>query len=586
MSRRNQSSSSSTATSYISTPGREPEKKIIFEYVDTSKISRLVTSARLMSLKNDESKSDYDSYVRYLDIANLYGGYVPVLYSVPPNKMGRYLSSVASSSKGVPISHHIPTFTSMKREVRALLADSNYIDLDFVNCHPTILEQVLQRNNIECPYLTEYNNKRHEYLQSVEERCNVSTDIAKDLFIRVLYLGSVDKWIRVNSVVSQPPEFVALFAEELNTSSRLLLSVDELKPYVPSSIGRRSSHEIASIIATFIQTIERSCLDALYDCIVRDGFEVGALIYDGLHIRKSHNPITETHLNNWRKYVAFSTVGRIQLEIKVKPFDIDLSWLDPFTETKIPPGSYWDDKWMDGSRLLSYSDMKAVWEIRSFKIVANGDYVRQERTSFTVHTKNKLLDAYQHLHYAKIDPDTHELTREPFIRAWMDDYDLRKYNFFNIFPPPMECPEDTYNSWTGFDVSRFVPVEEVDVNSAGVRAIIGHLAILLDNNESSVEYTLNWHAQIFQQPSKKPGIALVIKGVEGSGKTRWTDLIRLMMGFTMFLETAKPDTVLFGRFTDARRNKFLIVVNESNGKDNYAANDQLKDMITSTSFVW
>jgi putative DNA primase/helicase len=103
---------------------------------------------------------------------------------------------------------------------------------------------------------------------------------------------------------------------------------------------------------------------------------------------------------------------------------------------------------------------------------------------------------------------------------------------------------------------------------------------------AEADYVINWFAQIFQFPSIKPGVALIMKGIEGVGKNRLTDLFNLMLGEGHFLETSKPDTCLYGRFTDARRGKFLIVINEAGSKDNHSANDQLKDMITSQTFVW
>ena len=150
------------------------------------------------------------------------------------------------------------------------------------------------------------------------------------------------------------------------------------------------------------------------------------------------------------------------------------------------------------------------------------------------------------------------------------------------------CPDHTYNMWSGFAVSKYVPPPDatVDTDSAGVRAFVEHVHVLMNRDQAATDYVLDWIAQIFQQPSRKTGIALLLKGAEGVGKNRLTDLLKLMLGDGLFLETAKPASVLFGRFSDARRGRFLIVVNEASGADNHAASDELKDMITSDTFVW
>ena len=553
----------------------------------------LVNSAKLKDLKNDDGQTMCGAYIRYMDTAKLFGGKVPVSYTLASSGIGRYKSSVDMNvSKGSSL--FMPTFTTMKREIRALLADKEYLDIDFVNCHPSILEQTLDRNCIPCPLLTNYNGNRATHLRTIAEACGVSCDCAKELFIRILYLGTVDAWCHDSNVSPDVvvPKFVIDLAAELVLNTELLLTRPELQPFISFITGstslmtpRLSNHCMASISSSFLQSQERACLDALCDAIIRDGFKIGALIYDGMHISKDprFSSSSKMFLKNWRSHVTCTT-GGLDLEIKVKPFDIDMTWL----VASSLPIDIWDDSWMNGTRIFSYTEMKELWEKRAFKIVVSGDFARQERKKFAVYNKAKLLDAYQHLHFAKVDEgkNSPSLTRHHFIKTWLDDCDLRGYKWFDLYPPPMECPEDTFNSWTGFDVSKFVPTLEVDTDSEAVRAFVGHIRILMNGDEASMDYILDWIAQIFQQPSKKPGIALIFKGAEGVGKNRLTDLLHLMIGESAYLETAKPESVLFGRFTDARRNKFLIVINESSAKSNYPAMDQLKDMITATSFVW
>jgi predicted P-loop ATPase len=90
---------------------------------------------------------------------------------------------------------------------------------------------------------------------------------------------------------------------------------------------------------------------------------------------------------------------------------------------------------------------------------------------------------------------------------------------------------------------------------------------------------LNFITDVFQNPAKKHGIAVLLKGQEGTGKNRTTDLLRVMMGRDKFLQTASPANTLYGRFT-----RLLIVINESNGAENFAASDVIKDMITCDEF--
>jgi hypothetical protein len=135
-------------------------------------------------------------------------------------------------------------------------------------------------------------------------------------------------------------------------------------------------------------------------------------------------------------------------------------------------------------------------------------------------------------------------------------------------------------------VQSYVPTKPVDTESEGVKALVGHLDMLVgESAPNATDYVLDWLAQIFQQPGFKRGISILLVGKEGSGKNRGTDLGKLMVGEDKFLETSNPGNVLYGRFNDARRGKLLIVVNEATAKDNHASNDLLKDMITSQTFM-
>jgi hypothetical protein len=60
--------------------------------------------------------------------------------------------------------------------------------------------------------------------------------------------------------------------------------------------------------------------------------------------------------------------------------------------------------------------------------------------------------------------------------------------------------------------------------------------------------------------------------------------MKRVLGSDKYLETARPAHDLYGRFTSMRDGRFLVVINEANGSDNFAANDTIKDMITGSEF--
>lgn len=563
-------------------------------------VDRLLRSRKLRTMTGDDETRTYESYRRTLQLAKLLGGYIPVSYREPEDGFGRFTSRVSiDDGRG-----HLPSLTTMKREVRSHLAARYYHDVDFVNCQPVILEQVLERHRIPCPQLSKYVGDREACLEDVMTTCGVTRNEAKSLFIRLVFLGSVSAWQTDVNARAPPPSWIdGLRSELLDNAERLVVrsELDDIRRSRCKDLGgagnalRRpmATHALASVLSIYLQTLERRCLEALYDAIQRDGFEVGSLIYDGLLVRKPRDgdgEISKTTLKTWRAHVL--CMAGYDIEIKVKPFDTDPSWLEPVDSDGHPsPDPHWDDSWMDGTTLMTYAQMKAKWEERSIKVTVCGDYMREEREKHAIYTRSKLVDAYEHLKYSQIKYNDHgegTLTKHSFIKAWVTDEEIRTKKYIDFYPPPLMCPEHTYNMWSGFAISNYACPEgaSVDVDSEGVRAFVEHIHILMNRDDKATNYLIDWIAQIFQQPSHKTGIALLLKGAEGVGKNRMTDLIKLMLGDGLFLETAKPSSVIFGRFTEARRGKFLIVINEANGADNHAASEELKDMITSATFIW
>ncbi|GAX86006.1 hypothetical protein CEUSTIGMA_g13422.t1 [Chlamydomonas eustigma] len=266
------------------------------------------------------------------------------------------------------------------------------------------------------------------------------------------------------------------------------------------------------------------CVASLFDAATRDGYDVSAVLHDGVVLKVV--PDFKV-LRNWKAHIICT--ANFELDLEPETLSGDSTFLDP-----IEPDIY-DNSWTAGHRYLSY------------------DF----------------------------------LIREPFIVKWLKDPFIRKYDNMDVFPPPMVCHSSTYNLWSGFDVSKYNPQDRVvDPESPGVLALLDHARILLDADvyNPCSKYFLDWLAHIFQFPSEKSGVAIILRGPEGAGKNRLTDLVGLMLGPDKFIETPSPEHVLFGQFNTLRRGRFLIAVNEVPSKGNHGYADKLKDMITSRTF--
>lgn len=93
---------------------------------------------------------------------------------------------------------------------------------------------------------------------------------------------------------------------------------------------------------------------------------------------------------------------------------------------------------------------------------------------------------------------------------------------------------------------------------------------------------IKWLAQLFQRPGELVGTAPVIRGEQGAGKNLFFDkLLCYMMGNNYYFQTPTPSLHLFSRFANGRFNKFLVVIDETNGKESCANSELMKNAITS-----
>ena len=113
----------------------------------------------------------------------------------------------------------------VRKEIRHTLLKDLYVDIDIVNCHPTLLYQMCKKNNIECEYLNQYINNRDNILNETMQFYDVSKDCAKRLFIQLIYFGSFKSWCLENNINNNVQlEFIDNFKNEINLIGKIIIS--------------------------------------------------------------------------------------------------------------------------------------------------------------------------------------------------------------------------------------------------------------------------------------------------------------------------------------------------------------------------
>ena len=76
---------------------------------------------------------------------------------------------------------------SIRKQIRHTLSFHQYVGIDVVNCHPELLLQICEHNNIKTKYLKQYVENRDSILVDVQREYKCDRDQAKLLFI--IFLG-------------------------------------------------------------------------------------------------------------------------------------------------------------------------------------------------------------------------------------------------------------------------------------------------------------------------------------------------------------------------------------------------------------
>lgn len=104
---------------------------------------------------------------------------------------------------------------------------------------------------------------------------------------------------------------------------------------------------------------------------------------------------------------------------------------------------------------------------------------------------------------------------------------------------------------------------------------------ICDNNDEVYEYVISWIARLIQNPGIKNETAIVLKGLQGTGKNTFTEAIcELLSGYSAPNVTEISE--LTGQFNSVVENKMLIILNELKncGEDRMANFNSLKSIIT------
>ena len=217
------------------------------------------------------------------------------------------------------------------REARRFLARRAYHDIDMKNAFPSICRQLAAKLGIEVKALDEYSSDRREAIladvmthHQVDDR-----DDAKALFLSLLHGGSIAGWVRnVHAGVETPHEFAQRYQEDtrrlvdcvLAQKSGLARRIAQHRDTIAEAKRKKTTASNGglpeidrTLFANIIQSHEDRILRSVVDSLIRGGWTVGSLQFDGVYVEHRDDADLATALRVAEQAVVENTGFSIDL---------------------------------------------------------------------------------------------------------------------------------------------------------------------------------------------------------------------------------------------------------------------------------
>lgn len=175
------------------------------------------------------------------------------------------------------------------------------------------------------------------------------------------------------------------------------------------------------------------------------------------------------------------------------------------------------------------------------------------------------------------DPETERFTG--LGNMWIKNKGRRWY--YGVSFNPEGAPENWYNLWKGFSVEAAPPCEDFRRHADHFPTLYDHvLNNIARGDKVLARWVWGWCAHMIQRPTERLGVALVLRGKMGVGKSALGDAIGSLLGphYTL-VDDPKH---LVGSFNGHMASTLLLQADEAVWAGDKEAAGRLKSLVTST----
>ena len=471
----------------------------------------------------------------------------------------------------------------LPKEIREQVM-TDYADIDIEAAAQTCLVVLLRVLNIEV------DNVFYEYIenkQAIRERLQTKAiqnqsnidikshitaltfggapaDFQDDFLSR--YKGAMDRLIRKKNLISE---------EDLEAARQR----DKLKQRERDNLQLRYSclsEIIYRIESQIIYTLEDHLCDVL-------GYrrKYSILLYDGIfvHVPTCRDEIlirTDLYEEDYYRSaeITIEDLNMLCDDVKQK-LGVSIKLSSTYAGQKIHSTQPFDK--MELSRIPNvciarsdpeeheYKTWKEAWEKdnKALKILNPPLFVVAVGERENIYTRNALVDAFEHVAH---------------VKRWLRDPDICTKSRVGCYPG--NCPADVYNTWKPFAIQTWKDVSDMSEDKEAVEFFLEHLRMLCNYEEAPFRGLLHFIADMLQRPEVKAGIALIMTGAQGAGKSSVIEVLKKLLGSEKHFESTKPQEDVWGKFNPLMNSAYLVEISEVDQRSTWNWMGEIKSQVT------
>lgn len=447
------------------------------------------------------------------------------------------------------------TLGTLYRPVRHTLCKDYYVDVDIINCQPSILNSVLSCNGINHQKLDIYIKNREDVFEQIMSSYSCTKDNAKGLINSLINGGSISKWMEINNLEQQSyMKYIHELSSELIEARNIIIRhnlnyIEELKAYHIKHTKEYKGDYI--FMSYFLGQYEKLIIEVVVNYLKEkeriDDKNIFVYCQDGIMLLKA------SYFREDFEFIEKELFDKMRLNIQFKIKEMD----EAFTEDELKQETQEDD--------VLFEQYKEDFEKQFFKLNNPICYVRE-----LLDNKLQYFKPAELREYLKSSEYRFEDKKRNFFDSWTACSRIRVKEAI-VFDPSNTHDEKYYNLFRGFPYDD-PDVDDLDEASSKVLQLMNHLCV----NDAS--YFLDWISRMIQNPGKKTEWAIVLYSkVGGVGKNCMTDFLVKLIGEYAGLVTNIED--ITKKFNVDLCNKIFIYGDEINASAKKVA-DELKKVIT------